>query len=146
MAKRYIYALALEHNNYYIGTTKNPTRRWQEHIGAGKFTGSKWTKKYPPISQLFCISNGSRRKENIITIAFMLLFGPNNVRGGCYCHIEYQTPPRLYQHCIDQLFDTKTLDIKQIYDTCEAIEIFFNDGDINLLQTMLNKCARKLII
>ena len=41
----FIYILELENKKYYIGKTKNPDFRLEQHFNS---TGSQWTKKYKP--------------------------------------------------------------------------------------------------
>src|SRR5947207_15489364 len=41
-----IYVLELQDGKYYVGKTKNPVERINEHI---QNTGSTWTSKYKPI-------------------------------------------------------------------------------------------------
>jgi predicted GIY-YIG superfamily endonuclease len=48
----YVYAILCSNNSVYIGLTKDPAVRWQQHVtGKG---GAAWTKRYPPIKMFYC--------------------------------------------------------------------------------------------
>ena len=81
----YIYILELEQSKYYIGKTKNPNFRLEQHINNN---GSAWTKKYKPISILKILPNCDDYDEDKYTIKFMEKYGVNNVRGGSFCEIK----------------------------------------------------------
>ena len=49
-----IYVLKLEHHKYYVGKTKNMSKRYQEHIDG---TGSEWTNIFKPIKILEAFEN-----------------------------------------------------------------------------------------
>jgi hypothetical protein len=81
----FIYILQLVNGKYYIGKTNNPSFRLDQHFNS---EGSKWTKKYKPISVLEIISNCDDYDEDKYTIKFMEQYGINNVRGGSFCEIK----------------------------------------------------------
>ena len=76
-----IYILKLEQNKYYIGKSKNPELRLQEHKQG---LGSAWTRKYKPISILETIENASPFDEDKHVKIYMSKYGIENVRGGTY--------------------------------------------------------------
>ena len=76
-----IYILKLEQNKYYIGKSKNPESRLQEHKQG---LGSSWTRKYKPISILETIENASPFDEDKQVKIYMSKYGIENVRGGSY--------------------------------------------------------------
>jgi len=76
-----IYILKLEHNKYYIGKSKNPELRLEEHKQG---LGSAWTRKYKPISILETIENASPFDEDKQVKIYMSKYGIENVRGGTY--------------------------------------------------------------
>jgi len=81
----YIYVLELEQNKYYVGKTKNPSIRLDQHFN---FSGSQWTKKYKPIKILEIIPNCDDFDEDKYTLKYMTIYGIDNVRGGSFCTIN----------------------------------------------------------
>lgn len=47
MPKAYVYTLNLKGGNKYVGYTKNPDKRFEEHFSGN---GAQWTQKHEPIS------------------------------------------------------------------------------------------------
>jgi hypothetical protein len=81
----FIYVLLLEKNKYYIGKSKFPNERIDDH----KFSiGSSWTSLYKPIKIIDIISNCDDYDEDKYTIKYMGLYGIENVRGGSFCEIK----------------------------------------------------------
>ncbi len=80
----YIYILELENNKYYIGRTKNPNFRLDQHFNSA---GSIWTKKHKPIKIVDIISNCDNFDEDKYTLKYMEKYGINNVRGGIFCKL-----------------------------------------------------------
>lgn len=76
-----IYILELNENKYYIGKTKNPSFRIDEHFNQN---GSEWTKKYKPIKILENIQNCDSYDEDKYVIKYMKIYGIENVRGGSF--------------------------------------------------------------
>jgi len=81
----FIYALQLEQNKYYIGKTKNPKFRLEDHFNC---IGSEWTKRYKPIKILELKSNCDDYDEDKITRQYMDKYGINNVRGGSFVSLK----------------------------------------------------------
>src|SRR6187431_2998919 len=84
MSKLFIYVLSLQQGKYYVGKTRNPTFRLQDHFNN---EGSAWTKKYKPIKVLELIP-GDDYDEDKYTKIYMDKYGIDNVRGGSYVTIE----------------------------------------------------------
>ena len=84
MATTNVYVLELVDGKYYVGTSKNVTERYQQHISR---KGSVWTKKYAPIRIVEVLQNVDEFEENNIVKKYMATFGIENVRGGSYCTI-----------------------------------------------------------
>lgn len=80
----FIYILKLIKDKYYVGATKNPRKRFDQHFNKD---GSNWTKKYKPI-QILYVNQMEFEYENYITEALMQKYGQENVRGGDYCSIS----------------------------------------------------------
>ena len=87
LTKYIVYILSLEQGKYYVGKTKNLTKRIEVHQ-AGR--GSEWTKKYPLLKEnpyetfLDC----DNFDEDKITIKYMDKFGRHNVRGGSFTQVK----------------------------------------------------------
>lgn len=80
-----IYVLALKGGKYYVGKSKNLTKRISRHLD-GK--GSAWTKKYPPLHQNpIRVIEGDDYDEDKITLQWMGQHGIDNVRGGTFCQL-----------------------------------------------------------
>lgn len=86
----FIYTLKLEEDKYYIGSTGNPNERIQRHYDGD---GAEWTKKYKPVSVLEVIC-AEKELENIKTLQMMALKGYPNVRGGAWCQVVLNQPPK----------------------------------------------------
>lgn len=80
----FIYTLLLSNNKYYIGKTKNPNFRIEEHFAGN---GAAWTHKYHPIKILELIPNCDDYDEDKYVVKYMQLYGIDNVRGGSFSQI-----------------------------------------------------------
>lgn len=80
-----LYVLELEDDKYYVGTTKNLQRRFQEHVDG---VGSVWTQKYAPLAIERSVAVDGPLHEDRLTKELMLKHGIENVRGGSYCRIN----------------------------------------------------------
>lgn len=81
----YIYALKLENGKYYIGKTRNPEFRINDHFESG---GSFWTKRHKPIEVIELISGCDDYDEEKYVMKYMDKYGIVNVRGGSYSSIN----------------------------------------------------------
>jgi cellular nucleic acid-binding protein len=77
-----IYVLELRSGKYYVGTTTDVDRRYEEHA-SGK--GSIWTRQYKPLSILETRRANSIFDEENVTKEYMMKYGIENVRGGPFC-------------------------------------------------------------
>jgi putative endonuclease len=57
----FVYAILCSNNSVYIGLTKDPATRWEQHK-SGK-CGAAWTKRYPPIRMFYCEAVKGRIKK-----------------------------------------------------------------------------------
>jgi len=81
-----VYVLECEEGKYYVGSTSNRKRRYNQHA---RRRGSQWTKTYAPL----LIKKEYKRIpkkyllgfESKVTAENMLLYGVNNVRGSMFC-------------------------------------------------------------
>ena len=76
-----IYILRLISNKFYVGKSRNVTKRYTEHLNG---VASLWTKKYKPVAIDKVIENVSPFEEDKMTKEYMSIHGINNVRGGSY--------------------------------------------------------------
>ena len=76
-----IYVLRLISNKFYVGKSRNVTKRYAEHLNG---VASFWTKKYKPVAIDKVIENVSPFEEDKMTKEYMSIHGINNVRGGSY--------------------------------------------------------------
>lgn len=83
----YIYIIQLEQGKYYIGKTKNPQFRLENHFNSN---GSEWTKIYKPLSVIEVKPNCDDYEEDKITIQYMHKYGINNVRGGSFVSLKLE--------------------------------------------------------
>ena len=91
---RNLYILSSRDRKYYIGVTKNPSKRIFEHATKN---GASWTKKYPPVEVIAIVSDVDEFDEDKYVKIYMSKYGIDNVRGGSYCTIK------LPQYQIDSL-------------------------------------------
>lgn len=81
----HLYVLLLEGDNYYVGITRNPNRRFGEHFSGN---GSKWSKLHSPISVIsreeVLDEDIAKVHERILTLKYMKEYGINKVRGAGY--------------------------------------------------------------
>lgn len=83
----WLYVLALEDGNYYVGvTSKTPEQRFRQHQKG--YAGAYWTKLHKPIKILDTKDLGNRtyesaeEYENKVVRKYIAKYGINNVRGG----------------------------------------------------------------
>ncbi len=78
----YVYALRLRGGYFYVGSSRNPWQRFQEHKLR---RGSTWTKIHQPMNivRLFK-SKQPETDENNTTKELMKIHGIDKVRGGIY--------------------------------------------------------------
>ena len=81
----HIYILQLEKGKYYVGKTKEPEFRLNEHFNGD---GSEWTRKFKPVSVLKLIPHCNAYDEDKYTLMMMEQHGIFNVRGGSFCELK----------------------------------------------------------
>lgn len=93
MATISIYCLRLTSGKYYIGISKNPWRRWLQHV---KGTGAIICRYDKPKERIFTIDTKIRLEilakavEDHTTLVWMKEYGPKNVIGGRYLTEDYR--------------------------------------------------------
>jgi len=61
MSIYFVYAILCSNDSVYIGLTKDPAVRWEQHkSGKG---GAAWTKRYPPVRMFYCEAVKGRIKK-----------------------------------------------------------------------------------
>jgi hypothetical protein len=80
-----VYLLKLEDDKYYIGKSRDPITRFEQHKTD---VGSAWTTKYKPLELMKVFENCDEFDEDKYTKVFMAEFGIDNVRGGSYVQIN----------------------------------------------------------
>lgn len=86
-----IYVLKLKHEKWYVGYTERVNgERFDEHA---RGNGAKWTKLHKPIA---CVGyeEGTMKDENELTLQMMEKYQWMNVRGGCWCKLDMNKPPK----------------------------------------------------
>ncbi len=105
-----VYILMLESNRYYVGHTDNFDEKMDEYFpydslgnpieycNANDLT---WTQIYKPLPKYkMTFKDGTKNLEDNITLAMMLLFGINNVRGGSWAQTDdYKWEPARFTEC-----------------------------------------------
>ena len=87
---RTVYVLALTNNKYYVGSTSNRKRRYEQHATN---RGAKYTRIHGPIRYIHAEYRHVPEQyilgyESYITARLMYQYGINNVRGGMFCGIQ----------------------------------------------------------
>ena len=81
----YVYVLKCKEAKYYVGKSKDPMLRIDQHVSR---SGSAWTKKFPPVQVERLLRMENKQDENNLTLELMEKYGIDNVRGGMYSAVE----------------------------------------------------------
>lgn len=115
----FIYVLLLEGNKYYIGKTKNPKIRVNDHFNRN---GSYWTKLHPPKNVIEVTPLSDSFDEDKYTLKYMVKHGIDNVRGGSFSQIKLSSNDLL---TINKLI--ATMSDKPICFNCNEMGHFIKD-------------------
>lgn len=101
-----LYVMRLESGKFYVGTSGDPTARFDAHK---KGTGAAWTAKYPPLEMIKTELDKTRQDEDAEVKRLMLEHGIDNVRGGSYVQVDLPAYQRAalakeLQHATDKCF------------------------------------------
>jgi len=81
----WLYVLRLQDDHYYVGTTTDLSKRFDEHW-SGK--GAVWTTKHPPMIVVSVDRGKTTFDEDTKVKELMSIFGISKVRGGSYSQCE----------------------------------------------------------
>ncbi len=82
----HIYVLQLEHGRFFVGKTKNPQFRLEEHL---RLSNYQWTKKYTPKKVIKIIPNCDDNDLDNYTLKYMEQYGIGFVRGGSFHQLYF---------------------------------------------------------
>ena len=74
----YVYVLKLQDDCWYIGYSADPECRIAAHF-LGR--GARWTQVHAPMA-VESLQPGTKKLEDVVTIAYMVRHGYQRVRGG----------------------------------------------------------------
>ena len=95
----YVYVLALEKDNYYVGYTNNLAHRIHQHVQG---VGARWTAMHRPM-RVISVEKGTEQLEVATTALYMSLHGWKRVRGAHWCQVEkLNMPSFLHLHPNDR--------------------------------------------
>jgi hypothetical protein len=119
--KYFTYALLLQNNKVYVGTTRNIYDRLDAHFSMSR-SASLWVKAHgPPVRVLEIVQGCGKDDEKYKTLEMMEMFGWENVRGAGWCRVEMRAPPGdLATFERDRLFDY--LPSSEIAEIVRAVE------------------------
>jgi hypothetical protein len=95
----HVYTLLLEGGNYYVGWSAAAEARIAQHFCS---KGSEWTKMHRPVRVLACVP-GDKVLENVTTTSLMCQHGWERVRGGPWCQLHLEGPPKPVQRAMKAL-------------------------------------------
>ncbi len=89
VAAGYVYVLKLQDDCWYVGCSTDPETRIACHF-MGR--GARWTQIHAPMA-VESLQPGTKKLENVVTIALMVKHGFQQVRGGQYVLVDLPCPP-----------------------------------------------------
>lgn len=89
----YTYALLLQDECVYVGSSNNIYIRLMEHLYDSTMT-SNWIKEHGPVIRVLeVIRNSTPEDETYKTLEYMTMFGWESVRGAGWCKVDLRNPP-----------------------------------------------------
>ena len=89
VAAGYVYVLKLQDDCWYVGYSADPETRIACHF-LGR--GARWTQVHAPMA-VESLQPGTKKLEDVVTIALMVRHGFQRVRGGQYVLVDLPCPP-----------------------------------------------------
>ncbi len=128
MTSTHIYILRLEGGKFFIGSSKNPMKRYEEHV---RGEGGAWTKQHRPLGVERIVSQANVLDEDRYTKQYMTEYGIDAVRGGSYRDVELT---REQQETLQQEFGRRRVvttmpDSDDVW-TCDKCEKEFSDEGV----------------
>lgn len=89
----YTYALLLQDECIYVGSSNNIYIRIMEHLYDPSMT-SNWIKEHGPVIRVLeIVRNSTPEDETYKTLEYMTTFGWESVRGAGWCKVDLRNPP-----------------------------------------------------
>jgi len=90
----YTYALLLQDECIYVGSSNNIYIRLMEHI-YDQTMSSNWVREHGPVIRVLeIIRNSTPEDETYKTLEYMTMFGWQSVRGASWCKVDLRHPPQ----------------------------------------------------
>ena len=87
------YVLELNNGNWYIGVSEHLNTRLSQHMSGN---GSRWSKMHgvKRLEAVKVLDSYNNTWEDATTLQYMQKYGYKCVRGGSYCRIKMEFPPK----------------------------------------------------
>lgn len=119
-ARYYTYALLLQDECVYVGSTSSLRIRLMEHLH-GTSNSSQWVREHGPVIRVLEVTKNSRAEDEAYkTLEYMTLFGWESVRGAGWAKVEMRNPPGALQAFERNRCDFEHLSRKEINDAVFA--------------------------
>lgn len=134
MTSTNIYILRLEGGKFYVGSSKNPMKRYDEHV---RGEGGAWTRCYRPLGVERIVSQANPLDVDRYIKEYMTEYGVDAVRGGSYQEVTLDDQQRaslqmeLWKQRVAKKGVTATvaLDEDDVW-TCDKCEREFSDEGV----------------
>ena len=95
------YVLELNGGNWYIGVSEHLNTRLAQHMSG---CGSRWSKMHgvKRLDAVKILDTYNSTWEDCTTIIYMQKYGFKRVRGGSYCRIKMDEPPKSLRAALSQ--------------------------------------------
>ena len=121
----YTYALLLQNECIYVGSSNNIYIRLMEHL-YDQTMSSNWVKEHGPVIRVLeVIRNSTPVDETYKTLEYMSLFGWESVRGAGWCKVDLRNPPAALVGFSRTRSDFEYLSRKEINDVLQISKDLF---------------------
>ena len=95
------YVLELNNGHWYIGVSEHLNTRIAQHMSGN---GSRWSKMHgvKRLEAVKVLDSYNTTWEDCTTIQYMQKYGFKKVRGGSYCRIKMESPPKSLKAALSQ--------------------------------------------